>query len=787
MSEKNKNINNKYRLKILKFRLYISLLILICFLFLFNSMQMSLHSKNSQNEIDSKLYISKRNKNLNEIDRIEIKGNSFFTDAEVSSILTETTSRRNTIHKIIEYYYFSLKSVENINKYLPPGSINTIELTLKKWSHEIRYFDEAKAESDLEIINEFYKQNGFHDIRSYFSFQRDTNKHQNVLTFYINEGERYKIKDIVYYGLDSVVNEVERKISRVKKLKKNTYFKEEEVISEIRNIKNILLDNGYFFAGFETPVVSLDTAMKTDSLTIEFQTGRRQKISHLTFVDSLAGQKKVTNSTKSKQLSFSIGDWYNRTAVEESRQNLQSLGTFELVSIDTSTQLAPITDTTIPIKVFTRYRKAHEGGASWYINETVDNFINTGIELSYINRNLWGSAQSLNFFARSEVQDISRWIETGKPETEFQLGTNFAQPFLWKIGNSKVSLAAQGIYSISKILTDLRLNTTSLRIKFPTQLPPWTYFNHLSVDFLFEWEIPGNFTKAKEKALENADSEEEKQRISDNFSIYENLNNFYKEYESIEPSAVILGISLSGDSRDDLFNPSKGYFTVLSADSWLGMGIGIAKYSRAQFSYNYFTSLNKYTVFALKARSGYIHLWADEDYYVPFERQFFAGGANSARGWDSRSLRYATNKIIDDTSKSYNDFINDFIGSRMILEGSFEFRWRFGRPRWASDLVADIINMGVLTGFIDWGNTYHWIAFKDENYYNDMEIIDYITGIAVSAGFGFGIQTPVGPLRIDVSLPIYDPTPEKGVSKFVLNRPKFRKYTRFHIGLGYAF
>ena len=92
-----------------------------------------------------------------------------------------------------------------------------------------------------------------------------------------------------------------------------------------------------------------------------------------------------------------------------------------------------------------------------------------------------------------------------------------------------------------------------------------------------------------------------------------------------------------------------------------------------------------------------------------------------------------------------------------------------------------------MTGFIDWGNTFHWLAFKDDEYYSEMTTADYFKGLGVSAGLGLGVQTPVGPFRVDFALPVYDPTPIDGLSKFVFSRYDLLSFSQIHFGLGYAF
>ena len=302
---------------------------------------------------------------------------------------------------------------------------------------------------------------------------------------------------------------------------------------------------------------------------------------------------------------------------------------------------------------------------------------------------------------------------------------------------------------------------------------------------MIEWQNPANFESAYNDALKGAKTDSSKYIVDETFRLYKTLFEETQSSPALKPTAFIFGYSMNGDTRNELFNPISGYYTSISTDIWAGMGI--AKYWRTQYSYSQFISVNQYTVFAFKARAGYIYWWDRDNSYIPRDRQFFAGGANSNRGWESRRLRYFTDRVLFVTSSQQIDYALDNIGSRGILEGSFELRWRFGKPRWTSDAVAEIINYGVMTGFIDWGNTFHWLAFSDEEYYPEMKFLDYLKGIALSAGLGLGFQTPVGPIRFDAALPIYDPTPQENLNKMVFTRSFALQYWQYHIGLGYSF
>lgn len=97
---------------------------------------------------------------------------------------------------------------------------------------------------------------------------------------------------------------------------------------------------------------------------------------------------------------------------------------------------------------------------------------------------------------------------------------------------------------------------------------------------------------------------------------------------------------------------------------------------------------------------------------LPASLRFYAGGDNSVRGYDYQSL-----------GPTGSD--GDVIGGRYLLTGSVEVDYRL-RDKWR------------LAAFVDTGN-----AFDDRD-------LDLVTG----AGVGVRWQSPVGPVRLDLALPL---------------------------------
>jgi translocation and assembly module TamA len=82
--------------------------------------------------------------------------------------------------------------------------------------------------------------------------------------------------------------------------------------------------------------------------------------------------------------------------------------------------------------------------------------------------------------------------------------------------------------------------------------------------------------------------------------------------------------------------------------------------------------------------------------------------------------------------------------------------------------------LGVV-GFVDIGNSYDWLV-NDER--SNVSVDNFFSTLSVAVGGGIRYFTPVGPLRLDIAAPLYDPS---GNANFSV------KYLRYHIGLGHSF
>lgn len=157
-----------------------------------------------------------------------------------------------------------------------------------------------------------------------------------------------------------------------------------------------------------------------------------------------------------------------------------------------------------------------------------------------------------------------------------------------------------------------------------------------------------------------------------------------------------VGLSLSYDTRDNWMNPSKGdYYTFGVRRGWKYAASGETNFTKWSADFNRFYSPFERQTIAGRVSTGY----GIGD--VPVGELYYAGGANTVRGYEPMEARSGTKKFI----------LN------------IEYRYTFN----------DIFQ-GVL--FYDWGNA--WYSGWPNTY-------DFISG----KGLGLRLNTPMGPIRLD--------------------------------------
>ncbi|MHA3057483.1 autotransporter assembly complex protein TamA [Acinetobacter sp. ANC 4641] len=190
---------------------------------------------------------------------------------------------------------------------------------------------------------------------------------------------------------------------------------------------------------------------------------------------------------------------------------------------------------------------------------------------------------------------------------------------------------------------------------------------------------------------------------------------FLQPGSNAQQQALLFGYQISRTDSNNPVNPSKGFKQTYKIQLGSKSVVSDANMAIANADWNFIYSLgqNYDHQFVGGLHLGYI--FTDDFANVPYNLRFFAGGDQSVRGFDYKSL--------SPTKNGYK------IGGQALAVGSLEYNYQF-KEGWRAAIFSDV------------GNAY------DKSFSNSA---------AYSVGLGIRWQSPIGPIRLDVASGLSDP------------------------------
>ncbi len=667
----------------------------------------------------SSITIFAQSSKLYELSSINIEGNNEFSDTDLKSIIQSKES---------PFWLWRF-----FNSFTPLGSPPT-------------YFDSTEISVDLVSLKSFYSVNGFFEADFSYSFQIDSSSRSAELTYYISEGEGFYYGDVNLFGLEGL-DYLQQFISPHIKSLGIERFTQVKLASIMGEMLSVLKSKGYMLATFDSTKIVIDTLKNITDLDIYFTPGDNYSYSEIRVVKKGVGKDLVSDELIKYVTNINIGDEYNEQEIAKSRLRLARTGLFK------SIKLKGFVDDTVGNKV-----PLNIEGDIGTLNDLspevfIDNEFNTsnvGVGLSYVRKNFFGDARKLTLstkFKVNDIQNIKLFSSSGRDstlQTQVDISLLLEQPFFFSRAISASLEAYYKTYNISSTPFENEGGNLSLAVDMPSH----TFINllnpYLSLDIL-GYDIPASVNGVPLVA-------------------------------SPKSTAAIVGSAVGSTTANDFFFPNKGYnlnqilelaltrTVVKFTGQYIQDSVGLEELTADDigFYYRLQTTLSNYmsvsrdnnTVLGIKFKIGYIQTFVGGDGLIPPNQTFFAGGANSIRGWRAREL-------VPLDSVSFigvaNPSENNIRGGTFLIEGSIEYRRKF-----AEDFGFNF--------FIDYGNTW--------NGYTDFQFKE----IAVASGIGFRYYSPFAPFRIDFGWKVWDPQ-----EKITLLDRAFWQAFEFHFGIGEAF
>ncbi len=541
-------------------------------------------------------------------------------------------------------------------------------------------YSEDAINDDRERLLRFYQRDGFLNAEiENPELKVSDKKHKVDITFRIKENRPFILSGISHSYTDSVSS------LRVDSLvipaiassipQKMRRFRDADINSVGSAISTVLANNGHPYAEIE-PVVSVDEQAYTASVDFKIKPGPPVQFGEITISDN----DRISDRLIGKHVPFSSGDTFDRSLLDRAQGQIFSLGQFRIVTISAELSETPGKNVPVKIKVREAPRLSSKIGLGYGREDRIRVFLDMKI-LSFLEE-----GYKLNFYAKH----------------------SYLEPYHFSARLERPSfLAINTVLSLEPFVRRQR-EPGFLLNRFGGTISLWHRFsNSLNATIAYTLERINLDTAS----ISGAEPMEVGEIDLYNKSSVSNLITF--------------------DNSDNRFSPREGLNLSLNTKvSGLGFGsdYDFIKVLADLRRYQPFWGM----VIAAKTKFGGIESIGNSQ-FIPVEDRFFAGGANSIRGWARGRLGPVDGDDIP-------------TGGRSLLEASLELRYPI-YGAFTGVIFSDIGNV--------WSNSYLF-RFDELRY---------------SAGFGFRYTTPIGPIRLDLAQPIDDP----------------EKTVQLHISVGQAF
>ncbi len=197
---------------------------------------------------------------------------------------------------------------------------------------------------DLDRIRAYYLDNGFLDIAvEEPEIQLDTDRKRLRITIQVQEGPQYRIADLTIKG-NQLFPETE--IRELIKSRTGGIFSREVLQGDVVAVTDRYAERGYLFADV-APVTDIRRAETLVDVSLEITEGRQAFINRIEITGNVRTRDKVLR----REVRLVEGDVFNSSLLQKSRRNLENLGFFEEVKLDTKRAAAEDrVDLTVDVK-----------------------------------------------------------------------------------------------------------------------------------------------------------------------------------------------------------------------------------------------------------------------------------------------------------------------------------------------------------------------------------------------------------------------------------------------------
>jgi outer membrane protein insertion porin family len=541
----------------------------------------------------------------------------------------------------------------------------TKEWTLLSFITKSGILIEDALKNDTQLLNAYYYEHGYLDAKvSQPKIDlRDPKRIQ--IEIEIEEGPQYRLGTIDFKG---DVLTTKEDLFKDLKLKRNDIYRNSAVREQIRSYTEKFANEGYAYVEIN-PETSIDSKNLLVHLTFEVEKKKRVSFEKI----EVMGNTKTRDKVIRRELKVGEGEIYSVTDLNESRDRLRRTGYFKEVGFSTS---RGSTDEKINLDI--KMEEAPTGALSFGVGySSIEKVVGSA---SLSEQNLFGMGYKglLRFQLGAESSNF---------KASFTDPYFLGYPYSAGIDLYNEDIAYFDTYSYKVLGGDLRLGKELTK--------------RIRLDTMYK--------------LEDVDI----------YDVRDDASYIIKAQEGKATTSAI-SFTLSMDSRDDYYVPTRGAKHTLSAEYAGGILGGDNYFVKGFLETSWFFPLPLSTVLNLRGKFGIIEPFGGKE--TPINEMFFVGGIYTIRGFE-----YGMAGPVD---------INgDPLGAEKMVVFNTELTFFLSRE--IGLRAAVFFDIG--RGFNEWRD---------------------ITHLRTAAGPGIRWFSPVGPIQIDLG---FNLSPKKGEKQNVFD------------------
>ncbi len=674
-------------------------------------------------------------------------------------------------------------------------------------------YDPSLTDGSVAQLRRAMVNRGYMDATVTFDTIARSEKKKMEVRYHITAGEPHLISKVNYQIADSTINQIFHNDPKLPSIINEGDQFDRTTLDNFRgNVTNVMRNNGYYTFNKDDVSFIADTTARSKALELTMivkkprfnpatTTGNdsiynRYYIGHVRFKVDVNHEEAIVSDTvsfnnieiiygsdhylKPKALEeccyLQPGDLYSTDNVNRTYESLRRLSILKTVNIEISPIFSIDDDGMVNVDIIVNRTKKQ--GVSIELEGTnSEGDLGFGVGVTYQHRNLAKGSEMLTAKLRTSYESLSgnmdgllhdRYSEYAaevgitfpkfkapffskafkrkiKASTEFAVSFNYQE----RPEYTRIIAGAAWRYKWSNLQNNIRRTFDFIDINY-------VYLPHSTINFIDEiapsnpllrYSYEDHFIMRMGYTYYRTNL-----RPSSAFDFGRSQNNVYTLRASIETAGNFLyGMShLFGDSRED------GAYKVF--------GIQYSQYVKGDFDYAWTHKFDARQSIAFHGGMGIGFPYGNSK-MIPFEKRFYAGGANGVRGWGVRALGPGN----FDARNASSSFINQCGDIRLDL--SLEYR---AKLFWVFE--------GAL--FVDAGNI--WTIHNYENQPGGMfKFNRFYKEIAAAYGLGIRMDFTYFLLRFDLGMKAHNPA--KGQEEWPIFKPKWGRDATFHFAVGYPF